>query len=231
MRYTRYDYNKKKNNNFFSSLVFVVIFGVVIGIGLFKLLNGGVSTLLDWDNNNKSKSDTAEVNSESISQQQNSNYVAIQCGVFNNIDNANVTLASIPSSYDSFIVQDADKYKVIAGIYSDEVANEKSTELNNSSISNYCIKFALKEDNKQDVVVREIVNGYFEILNKVSDDSVKSINTNEFKAWVSKVAENNDDEVVRNIVQKTNELPEEFTKENKRDTLVYLFSVLNDYRE
>ena len=65
----------------------------------------------------------------------------------------------------------------------------------------------------------------------MSDDSVKSINTNEFKAWVSKVAENNDDEVVRNIVQKTNELPEEFTKENKRDTLVYLFSVLNDYRE
>lgn len=41
MRYTRYDYKRKKGNNIFVWLIVIIVLSVFIGFGIFKLLFEG----------------------------------------------------------------------------------------------------------------------------------------------------------------------------------------------
>ena len=65
------------------------------------------------ENNNQS----SEVSQETI----NTSFMAIQCGYFAQEDNAKEAFNKISSGYGAFIYNDADKFKVLAGVYTTEL--------------------------------------------------------------------------------------------------------------
>lgn len=111
MRYTKYAYNQKSKSNFLISLIIVIILGSVTGGLLFKLLFKNVNGLINGGNNTSNVS-TGVVKDTEYKKE----FVALQCGVFKNQDNAKV-LADSLTGYTPFIIEESGQYKVIAGIF------------------------------------------------------------------------------------------------------------------
>ena len=228
MKYTRYDYNKKRKSNFGLSLIIVIVLGTLIGAGVFKLSGNGMNNLI---NNNKQVSenkggDTAETNGE-ISEKC---YVAIQCGVYKNQENANSVIASIPSDFQSFMVEEDGKYRIIAGIFEKSEVETKVNELNTASINNFSIKYNINEKDNNGLIISEIINGYLQIVNKVSESEIQSVNTSEFKEWVRNISGNSENETVKEMVNMTNNLPDEYKKENNVEVMKTLYKLLSKYK-
>ena len=147
MRYTRYNYKKKKNNDIFKFIVsfigmsaFVIIVGVLLANVIIHFLPLNNASTVDASNKNEqvqtdneenvsidvSDGKAAEVaNTDIVSETTqgtiNTSFMAIQCGYFAQEVNAKEVFNKVANEYGAFIYNDADKFKVLAGVYdSDE---------------------------------------------------------------------------------------------------------------
>ena len=226
MKYTRYDYNKKEKSSFAVSLIIVIILGTLLGAGIFKISGNTFNNFVD--NNDKSQVGGGG-NTKTKESKLDENYVAIQCGVYQNIDNANKVVSSIPPTFHPFIIEDEGKYRIIAGIFQSSEVDSRVSELNSISINNYSIKYEIN-DNDNNRIISEMINGYLQIINKVSEDEVESVNTSEFKEWIKGFSKDNSNDTVNEILKMTNELPEEYKKENNVEVLKTLYNLLSKYK-
>lgn len=224
MSYTRYDYRKKKNFNFLGYILIIILaFG--IGAGIFKfILPKGVDIL------NVMKEDNGDT--QTISTTSNTVFGIIQCGVYGSEENANSILNNIPSDFEKAVVKSDEKYKVIAGIYSLDAIEAKSNTLTQQGIENFSIKCSINNNNIENQVIDKIVEAYVEIMNVVNEQDVEKYNTSDFKKWTVSIAENcpNKGEDLTNLLENVNKLPDEYTKENIKETLEYLYDLLKKYK-
>ena len=221
MRYTRYDYKKKKGDNFLFWLIFIIALSIVIGIGGYNIiLNGNLFY------NSKEDKAQGQVTEDY------KGFVLLQCGVYNNKDNANTLIKSIPSNYLAYLVEDGGNYKIMIGPYLEEEGQTKSTELQGAGINNFRVKCKIPITDSNTKAEAEIIQGYIKVINKLLEKDVKSINTIEFKEWVSNRVKdiNNKDQELQKIIDNVNKMPEEYKKENINDSLSLLYGVLLNYK-
>lgn len=221
MRYTRYDYKKKKGDSFVLWLVLIIILSIIIGIGVYNMF---------FFNGNKS--DGTISNEKTISTEEFKAFTAIQCGLYVNEQSAQELLKTIPEEYGAFIVQEEGKFKIIAGIFMYEEAEAKSNELASSNISNFRIKFDMPIKDNAIKTEGEIIQGYIMIINKLYEKDVKSINTQEFKVWAEEVVgkTSNNNEELKSLLENIKNLPEEYSKEHSRDSVKFLYNILLKYK-
>ena len=140
MRYTRYNYKKNKKNtgllktvlSFLTMSVFVVIVGVMLAniIIHFLPLNDADKSKASSSNVEQGKDTVSEVVSNNAESNQgaenavqgniNTSFMAIQCGYFANEGYAKEAYNKVANDYGAFIYNDADKFKVLAGVYTSE---------------------------------------------------------------------------------------------------------------
>jgi hypothetical protein len=220
MRYTRYDYKKKKGDNFVWWLLLVFILSIVIGIGIYNIF------LLDGN-----KSDNGSISNEKILSTEDISFIAIQCGLYSNEQNAQELLKTIPEEYGTFIVKQDEKFKVIAGIFVKEEGEKKSIELTSNNIANFRINFDMSVKDTMIKTEGEIIQGYISIINKLYEKDVKSINTKEFKTWTEEVAEKtSNNEEINLLVDNIKKLPEEYNKEESIESVKFLYNILFKYK-
>ena len=109
---------------------------------------------------------------------------------------------------------------------------KKAMSLASGNISNFRIKFDMPIKDKGIKTEGEIIQGYIMIINKLYEKDVKSINTQEFKAWTEEVAANtsNNNEEIKSLVENIKNLPEEYNKESSKDSLKFLYNILLKYK-
>lgn len=228
MRYTRYDYKKKRGDNFIIWLIIIIVFSVVLGVGIYKIFLSDFSL-----ENNKQITQNDNQNENNKDKQGAREFVLIQCGVFSKKDNADATLNSIPKEYPAYIIEDNDKYKLIAGIYNSEKSDEISNNLSAANINNFKIKCKINEESDSQKAEGELIDGYLKIINKLSEKDVKSIETSEFKSWSSDIMEKVEpkSDELNSIYSNINDLPEEFSKENVEKSIKFISAILINYKE
>ncbi|MBD7910661.1 MULTISPECIES: hypothetical protein [Clostridium] len=224
MRYTRYDYKRKSGENFFLWLILIIILSIVLGVGGYRLLIGDKEIVKE---------------KESVKQEDSSvdgiekSFGIIQCGLYSNKNNAELTMKSIPEEYSKAIIEENGSFKIIAGIYSLEDSETKSQELTKGSISNFRISCKLDGKEVGDRTESEIIDGYIKIINKLYEKDVKSIDTKEFKAWVNSVSEKVSDksDEFNLLFNNVRGLPDELKKENTSELLVFLYNIIIKYKQ
>ena len=228
MRYTRYDYKKNKGDNFLIWLIGIIVFSVCIGMLLYNVFLKKTD-IIEVNNHNNKKTETVVENKEETNQE----FGIIQCGVFKDRANAEATLNSVNSESTGFIVEEDGGFKLIYGIYRFNDAGAKSDSLTASSISNFRIKCILEDDTEEKKAESEIIDAYIKVVNKLTEKDVKSVNIKEFKTWTNTVSEdvkNNSDEFL-NLVKHINELPDEYKKENQKESLINIYTILKKYKQ
>lgn len=222
MRYTRYEYKKSGKLKFLCSVA--IIAGISIGGGLYisNVIFDGKE--IQSINKNDLKQSNIKDDNDKIQ-----NIIALQCGYYSKEENAKDSLNSISKYCQPFIIEDDGKYRVIAGIYTEEDAAKKIEEFKAGSIDVAKINLNLSSDNIDSKKIIEIINGFLTITNKLQDDQVKSIKTDEFKAWSDKVTNDGNQvktEKLKQLNDYVNSLPEEIDKTNNNTNMQQIYKLI-----
>lgn len=224
MRYTRYEYKKSGKIKFLGSVAIIAGISITAGIYGSKLIfsERGI-------NENKSQN----YSNEQIVKENGKKIIAIQCGYYSSIDNAQSALSLIPSDYSSFIVQDEDKYRLIAGVYEYDEGMTRIDSLTNQGVANTKLEFVIPEDTNENKSVLEIVDGFLKIINKLNDTEIKSIKTADYKSWARNVVKENNLEqgdFYTVIDTYLNNIPEEIDKTNSKDSVKETYELIKKYK-
>ena len=233
MRYTRYDYKKNKGDNFLVWLIGIVIISVCIGMLLYNVFLKKTDIVQVSNSNQKNETVVENNKNKESNGGTNLEFGIIQCGVFKDKANAEATLNSVNSESTAFIVEEDGGFKLIYGIYRFDDAGSKSDNLTALSVSNFRIKCILGNDTEEKKAEAEIIDAYIKVINKLTEKDVKSININDFKNWTNNISEevkNKSDEFL-NLVKHINELPDEYKKENQKESLIQIYTILKNYKQ
>lgn len=266
MRYTRYNYKKKKNNDilkfilsFIGMSVFVIIVGVLLANIIIHFLPLNNASTADASNKNEQvQTDNSENVSNEVSEGEadtqvsaaevvdndksseatqgtiNTSFMAIQCGYFAQEDNAKEIFNKVANGYGAFIYNDADKFKVLAGVYAADEGQAIIDKLTASGIECAKVEFNLNGGNSIENQIAGIYDGYLEILDTAFKDDVKSFDTTDFKNWVSKledIKEGDKYEVLSELKKHINELGTEIKKEDVSNEMQYLYKILLNFNK
>ena len=271
MRYTRYNYKKKKNNDivkFILSFIGMSVFVIIVGVFLanviihFLPINNATTGEVTSSNEQTQSNNSENVNAEAVNEEEdaqvdadtpvsaevennnqssevsqgtiNTSFMAIQCGYFAQEDNAKEAFNKIASGYGAFIYNDADKFKVLAGIYTADEGQAVIDKLTSSGIECAKVEFNLNSSNAIESQIAGIYDGYLEILDTAFKDDVKSFDTTDFKEWVRKlddIKEGDKYEVLSDLKKHINELGTEISKENVSNEMQYLYKVLLNFNK
>ena len=228
MRYTRYDYKKKKGDNFILWIIGSITFSIIVGM-LFYNLFLKENNVVDTSGKNQQES----VKEKDPKDSNGKSFGIIQCGVFKDKNNAEATLASINSEATCFIVEEDEGIKLMYGIYNFDQASEKVNSLTGSSVSNFRIKCEIPGDSDEKRAEGVIIEAYLKIINKLTEKDVKAVDTKQFKEWVLSISSevSNKSEEFNILVSQINQLPDEYKKENQKDSLIQIYNILKKYKQ
>lgn len=247
MRYTRYNYKKKGNNDllkFLGSFILTIVAAGVIGLGLAKVIFGilEANNLAPNDRQVQQEKGAEDVigdnakseESETVSQNNvTTTFVLIQCGYFSKKDNADQAFNKISTEKASFIAEEDSKYRVSAGIYTVDSANTVVDKLTKNGVESAKINFSLSSSDEVQNQIAAICDGYLKILNTTFNEEVKSVNTGDFKKWISElvdIKEGDNKDLLKSFKEHINSLPEEISKEEVSGEMEYLYTVLAAFK-
>lgn len=216
MKYTRYDLKAKKNNSITVIIIIVLLFFLAYLIGTI-FFDAFIKNKKDLDKTNVSKAE--------------SKFVFIQCGLYENKDNA-VKLCSSLSDYgNSFIVEEENKSRVLLGIYSEKEAKELSDKLLKKGIDNVKITYVIKQNDLCNKEIIEIINADIKVLTKLSEKDVRAIQTAELKKWISNLEDVNNKgknfKQLEELKKYNNNLPKEIDRSKASEIYIYIYKFLN----
>lgn len=253
MRYTKYNYKKKKNSEvikFVVSVILMAAFAIVVGVSLAKVISTLVieNNISSGENINEKVVEASSQNSENTdvstsnntssadanSVQVNSSFSLVQCGYFSSEDNAKQALDKIDDKYLAFIVSENDKFRVLTGINTDSESSNTLNELKSSGVE--CVKMNFMFDSKNEVQnqIAAICDGYLKILNTTFDgENIKFVDTSDFKAWVSNLEvlkEGDNLDILTGLKEYIANAPNEISKDNVAKEMEYMYSILVKFK-
>jgi hypothetical protein len=219
MRYTRYEYRKSSKIKFLFTIVGITSISIGCGFYISNFIFRG-----------KQIEDNSRNSSEINYGSQEESFMALQCGYYSKEENAKELTASISKYCTPFIVEDEGKYRVIAGIYKQDDGIKKIQEFKENKIDVAKVNLNVKSGNVEMKKLIEVIDGFLTITNKLQESEVKSIKTEEFKAWADTVINENNVksdklEEVNNYVKA---LPEELDKTNNNKNMQELYKLLKN---
>lgn len=229
MRYTKYQYKKKNNGiNFLVSLVMMILgagaIGIIVGTIIFN-------TVLDGKGTDVIK---PIQNDEVVESTKKETFTSVQCGVFSKEENANKVLENLGRGYNSFIVKEGEKFRVLAGVFTEEEGEKILAEVKEKGLDVAKVKFTLDENDVVQEQISAIADGYFKIITTLEDEEVKFVSTNDFKEWTKslpEITEGDKNEFASEFKKHIEELPSELKRENLTEELRYIYTILVNFKK
>lgn len=224
MRYTRYEYKRHDKLKFLCSMV--VIGSISIGGGLYVgrfIFNKNQTELVQ--NVEVKNTDSNKVIDA------NMNIVSLQCGYYSSKENAEKSIDKLSNYCTPFIVESNGKFRVMAGIYEEKNAGKKFEKLISEGIEVSKIKLSIDGESDEDKKFIEVMDGVFTILNKLDEDDVKSIKTDDFKKWIQNIINKNDlnnSKKLSFVNNCINNLPKEINKNNRGEISADIYKAINE---
>lgn len=224
MRYTRYEYKKSGKLKFLCGVAIIVGISIVGGLYISKFIFRGkdVSSNL---NNSYSSEEKVTVENEEL--------IALQCGYFSKQENAQTVLNSLGGDFQPFFIDEEGKYRVIAGIYKQEEAIKKIDELKDKGIEVNKIDLSIPANSIENRKIIEVIDGLFQIINKLEESEVKSIKTSDYKIWAQEIineGETSNSGELESISSYVNDLPEEIDRSNIAINLQKLYQLIKTHK-
>lgn len=218
MRYTRYEYKKQGKIKFVMSVVLVATLSIGSGLYISKFL---FST--------KETSNMTQVTQKQNETVQSQGIMALQCGYYSKKENADISIPTISSYCQPFVVEENGNYRVIAGLYDDELGMKKLDELKGKGIDVAKVSIQIPTDTLEGKKIFQIVEGFLQITSKFEESDVKSVKTADFKTWVDGIINDGNSiqsEKLKDIQSYVQSLPDEISKSNSADSVQSLYTLI-----
>jgi len=163
------------------------------------------------------------------------NFYILQCGVFKVKSNADETLNTLSSFGNPFIGQEGELSKVYFGIYSDKNIESGASILKEKGVDNTKVTINIPMEDKSTKQFCEIVDSLLQVVNKISESGVKSINSSELKKWIDGLEKIDETMKQYNEVNSLKEyikaLPDEIDKTKDEEVLKYVYDQLIKFKK
>lgn len=232
MRYTRYNYEKKNNKIKNVILAFAILLLLALGVGtvmskvLFK--DGGNISLIP---NIKKPEDTLNNNTSNSGGE---NYVVFQGGYFSKKESAEETNNKFKDKYNSFVIQDGDKFRVIITVVKGEEAEKVSEVLKKDSMTFIKTNVSIKKEDLCNDEIIESIEALMKCNVKLSEPQVKYIETTELKKWSSELkkpeAASKNLGVLEEINKYIQSMPEVFKRENQKELIIFIYNIVAKFK-
>jgi hypothetical protein len=233
MKYTRYDYKKKKNDSvtLLIVLVSVLVVAFLLGTGIMTLISQKGTSGQNVSAPESAKTSPSNKEQASVVESSSVRLVAIQTGVFKNKENAETLKNKLKEQVIPFTIVEGDNIKILGGIFSEEDGAKVQQALNEKQIQNAKIVFEINKGELCDAEIAEIAQGYIKILSKLKESNVTAVQTDDFKKWISTslkpVEANSKNYAVLDELKKYIEaLPQEIGKDKVEENYVFLYNTL-----
>lgn len=230
MRYTRYDYKKKKNE----LMTGIIVIGVITAL----VLVGSLAANAFFKNQHKpgEKTSPGTVETKNTNENQGTGKVEklmlIQGGVYKVKENAESTKKLLSSFGSPFIAEQEDgSMRVFLGIYPEQEALNISKELTDKGIKNVKVSYEFDKADLCNAEIYEIIAANLKILSKVNEKEVKSVGTEDLKNWCSAQlpAVNKDSKnysILNELKACINNLPKDMTKDKVAENYAALYNII-----
>ncbi|SHI49496.1 Sporulation related domain-containing protein [Clostridium cavendishii DSM 21758] len=233
MKYTRYDFNKGKNNSnrFGIIVILMVVIALVIGtlIAKFLFLGQGSPEKIKVEKPNSIQAEDSKTQSKDGVE----NYSIVQCGYYSKKENADDLKNKLKDKYDIFILNEGDKYRAISFIGKPEDATKLLEKLTTENITATKINYKIDKSASCNLEIAGMISGYLEIISKLNDKDVKSVKTEDFKKWADTLkgeASGANYKTYKELQDTIKNLPKEITKAENDKSYSDIFKALNVFK-
>lgn len=232
MKYTRYDLKKKNDTKTFAFVIFLIlVFAFILGTFISKVLIRNPGSAGTASNNSKTVVENKSASKDNLLvNNKDTKFIAIQGGIYRDKNNIAESKSVLAQQGTPFGIVEGDKTRVFLGIYPEEQGEKIIKILTDQKIDNSKMVFNISRNNMCDVEIAEIINANLQILNKLSEKNVKSIQTDELKKWcaaLKKVDKDSKNQTILNeLKDHVNKLPKEISKDKSEENYIYIFNIL-----
>lgn len=230
MKYTRYDYKKKKND---SLMLLIVLISVLIAAFLFGT---GISNMIIKQPSDGKVSAPQNTNSPTpdngaAAENTTAKFIVIQSGFFKNKVYADELKNKLKDQVIPFTIVEGDSIRVMAGVFNEEESTQVIQLLNEKQITNTKTVFEVSKKELCDAEIAEIVKGNIKILNKLMEKDVTSVDTDDFKKWIltslkAVDANSKNYNLLEELKNYVNSLPKELGKDKVEENYVFLYNTM-----
>jgi Cell division protein len=222
---------KKKNDNIilFAILIGILLFAFLIGTGLFNLF---IKHAPIGKSGESSNPPVTKVSKDNSAQNPNFNFVAVQCGYFENKDYADAEKNKVKTITNPFVVTDENKYRVLCGVYdSDDLLKSTIDKLNSNNEKVIKIAFQINKNDACDVEIGGILDGLLTMTNSFLDSNVSTVSYDSLKKWVSDNIKDVDSKsknysTMQELKKTVSGMPDKMTKDKVEENYVLIYSTL-----
>lgn len=239
MKYTRYDFRKKRTDMtpLVVMLISILLVAFALGTGLSKVILKGTSssnfnklpdkTATNNSGNKENQSNNGTVKSENV----NIKFIGVQCGVYEKKENADDEKNKLKAVVAPFSVEDGNRIRVMAGIFLEEEANSCIKLLNEKGFQTNKNIIEINKSDLCDAEIAEIISSNIQIINKLFQKDVSGYQTEKFKKWINSdlpaVDQKSKNFVVLEELKKyENSLPEQMNKDKIEENYIYIYNTL-----
>jgi hypothetical protein len=227
MKYTRYDMKRKSNSNLLlivvllSTLVFAFLIGTVVSNVLLKdssKIREGIkpNNVVDVVNSKETKK---------------VKYIAVQGGMFKESPNVDKTKNTLSAYGNPFTIQEQNGTRVLLGIYTEEQGLNMMKTLTEKNIENSKMTFEINSSSSPcDEAITAAISAELEVLSKLSDKKIKSIESKVLKEWLATLQEIDKNSknigLLEEIKAHINALPSEIERDKVPECYSFLYSYM-----
>ncbi|MBC2580617.1 SPOR domain-containing protein [Clostridium sp. DJ247] len=231
MKYTRYDLKKANSDKtLIVMMFFILILAFVLGTIIFRLL---VRSPDSYNNKSDINANASNNNNKSVNNNISKlvKFIIVQGGIYQNKENADAEKILLNQYGTPFSVVEGNKTRVLLGIYSEEQGQKIIKSLTDQKIDNSKITINISNSDLCDSEITEIISANLQILNKLAEKNVKSIQTDEIKKWCSslnKVDENSKNiSILNDLKDNINKMPKDLSKDKAEENYIYIYNLMN----
>ena len=251
MKYTRYDWKKKKNKGGDAGKVVIMVASIVVTAILLATVMGkfifkpsidgqdpkgkGAQEVSSAQGDNKEG--TAKIDNKEqtppVASGEKVSLAVVQCGVYSKEENAEEQKNTLKEKYNAFAVKDVDKFRVGVFIGDGQKGMEISKALQGEGINSMVAHYEIEKNNNGADEIGKIVDGYLQIVRKLEENDVKSVKTSDFKKWASSLKDDEKSEhieLIKEVKKEIASLPDELKRDNVEQSYKTIYKVLTPFR-
>ncbi|WP_139905181.1 SPOR domain-containing protein [Clostridium thermarum] len=233
MKYTRYDYKRKKEDKtvVIVMLVSIVLAAVLLGTALSSIFIKDRGTKAPIENKSEEAvTDTVQQHSEKESNNLPARFIIIQSGYYGVKENAQNQKDKVKTVLNPFTIEEEGKFRVLAGIFNENDYDKILKKMNDNGLDNTKITYEINTDEESSYLIAEIMKGHLKILTTLTESYVTAVKTEEFKTWLAPLSSANEKDENYTILQEykkyLSSLPDEIVKEKAEENYTYIYEVI-----
>lgn len=229
MKYTRYDYRRKKEDkmSFGVMLLSIVLVAILMGTLLSNMfLKGSDMTKAQTGGNSTNTQQKSDKNSANIYA-----FILAQAGYYGVEDNAKAQKEKLKAVGIPFMVKEEGGFRVLAGIFFESEYASVKSKLDQQGITNSKVTYEIDITDKSASLIVEIMKGHLQILNALSQSNAASVKTEEYKNWLKKETEklvksSKNYDLIEEYKAYINSLPEEIDESKVEEGYLYIYKII-----